>query len=237
MITIQVDTKATTRYLDDVQKRQIPFAASVALNKTARLAEAGIKSEMRRLLDRPKPYTLGGTFVSNSTKSKLTAIVGLKDKASSGRAAGKYLLPLVAGSQRRQAGWERALQAMGAIPSGMRAVPAGGAKIDRYGNLDKKQLTEMMGALRSRMRTFKGKGKRAHADGYFVALPGTHLTPGIYYRIERTGESAIKPVVIFVSRAQYKPTLKVEPTVRRVVDASFAREFGAALSTALASAR
>lgn len=237
MITIQVDTKAATQFLDDAQKRQIPFATSVALNKTARLAEAGIKSEMQRVLDRPKPYTLGGTFVANSTKTNLTAIVGFKDKASSGRAAGTYLMPLVAGIQRRQAGWERALQAMGAIPSGMRAVPADGAKLDRYGNLDKRQLTELMGSLRSRMRTFKGKGKRAHAGGYFVALPGTHLSPGIYYRTERTGVSAIKPVLIFVSRAQYKPVLKVEPTVRRVVDASFAREFAAALSTALASAR
>jgi len=242
MITIQVDTKEATRWLNDVQRKQIPFATSVALNKTAKLGEGGIKSEMGRVLDNPKPYTLGGTFVSNSTKSNLTAIVGLKDKAAGrGRGAGVYLLPLVAGIPRKQTGWERALQSIGAIPNGMRAVPAAGAKLDTYGNLNKRQVTEIMGSLRTRLRTFKGKGKRAHASGYFVALPGQpstrHLPPGIYYRIERAGDSVIKPIVIFVDRAQYRPTLKIAKTVGDVVTKNFQREFDSALSYALSTAR
>jgi hypothetical protein len=241
-ISVKADIKAATRWLNDVQRKQIPFAASVALNKTARLAQGGIKGEMQRVLDRPKPYTLNGTFVANSTKHNLTATVGLKDKAAGvGRAAGVYLLPLVAGIPRRQTGWERALQSIGAIPPGMRAVPAAGAKLDSHGNLNKKQVTEIMGALRSRMRTFKGKGKRAHAAGYFVAMPGDprsrHLEPGIYSRIERVGESAIKPVVIFVSGTTYRPTLKLGATVRAAVDKNFNREFAAALDYALATAR
>lgn len=242
MITITVDTRETTRWLNDLERKQIPFATSVALNKTARLAQAGIKEEMQRVLDRPKPYTLNGTFVANSTKYNLTATVGLKDKAAaSGRAAGVYLRPLVAGIPRRQTGWERALQSIGAVPSGMRAVPAEGAKIDSYGNMSRAQVTEIMGALRSRMRMFKGKGKRAHAVGYFVAKPGDprsqHLEPGIYSRIERAGENGIRPVVIFVSRTSYRPIIKLESTVRAAVEKSFAREFQSALDMALASAR
>lgn len=241
MITIKVDTKDATRWLNDVQRKQIPFATSVALNKTARLAQAGIKSEMERVLDRAKPYTLGGTFVSNSTKSNLTAIVGLKDKASSGRAAATYLTPLVAGIPRQQTGWERALQSMGAIPDGMRAVPAAGAKLDGYGNLNKRQVTEIMGSLRSRLRTFGGKGKRAHAVGYFVAMPGQpntrHLPSGIYHRVERSGSSVIQPVVIFVDRANYQPVLKIALTISSVVAKNFQREFNGALSQALSTAR
>lgn len=241
MITIKVDTREATRWLNDVQRKQIPFATSVALNKTARLAQAGIKSEMQRVLDRAKPYTLGGTFVSNSTKSSLTAIVGLKDKASSGRAVATYLAPLVAGIPRHQTGWERALQSMGAIPDGMRAVPAAGAKLDAYGNLNRRQVTEIMGSLRSRLRTFGGKGKRAQATGYFVSMssqPNTkHLPSGIYCRIERSGTSVIQPVVIFVARANYRPVLKIAMTVRDIVSNNFNREFDGALSQALSTAR
>lgn len=241
MITVQVDTRDATRYLDRVQKQQIPFATSVALNRTAKLAEADIKDDLRRVLDNPKPYTLGGTFVANSTKRNLTAIVGLKDKATSGRAAGTYLRPLVAGIPRHQTGWEKALEAIGALPRGMRAVPADGAKLDRFGNMDKRQVTEIMGALRTRMRTFKGRGKRAHAGGYFVAMPGAsataHLEPGIYYRIERAGESVIKPVVVFVDQARYTQTIKLATTVHKTVAQHFQREFDSALSQALATAR
>lgn len=241
MITIQVDTRDIERHLSAIQKRQLPFATSVALNKTARLAEAGIKDEMRRVLDRPKPYTLGGTLVINSNKSNLAAVVGLKDRSSSGRAAGTYLAPLVGGLPRHQTGWERALQKFGAIPPGQRAVPGAAARLDSYGNLSRALLTEMMGALKSRTRIYQGRGKRAHASGYFVAMPGNrqaaHLVPGIYRRIERNRESIIQPVVIFVDQARYRPTLNIARTVERTVSRDFKREFDTALAQALATAK
>lgn len=241
MITITVDTKEATRWLNDVQRKQIPFATSVALNNTAKIAQGEIKIGMKSVLDRPKPYTLGGTFVAASTKNSLKAVVGLKDKASSGRAAGTYLVPLVAGIPRRQTGWERALQKFGAIPPGMRAVPGAAAKIDSYGNISRAQLTEMMGALKSRARLYKGRGKGVYASGYFVAFPGrretAHLVPGIYRRVERKGESIVQPVAIFVDQARYRPTLDIARTVERTVSRDFRREFDAALARALETAR
>lgn len=238
-IAVKVDAHSVLDWLDSVQRRQVPFAASVALNKTARLAQADIRTEMQRVLDRPKPYTLGGTFVKNSTKQSLTAIVGLKDMASTGRAAATYLAPLLSGTPRRQTGWERALRAMGAIPSGMRAVPAVGAKLDGYGNMNRAQVTEIMGSLRSGMRSFKGRGKRVNAAGYFVVMPGSsaHLKPGIYYRVERPGESVIRPVVVFVKVAKYKQTIRPHAVVSRCADRNFKREFDAALASAMATAR
>lgn len=240
MITITVDTRDTTRWLDDIQRTQIPFAMSVALNKVARLAQEGIKADMQRTLDRPKPYTLGGTFVAPSNKRNLVAIVGLKDKAAAGPAPASYLAPLVYGTQRGEKAMERALRIVGALPAGQRAVPAAAAKIDRYGNMSRTQFKEMVGAIKSNTRTFKGKGKRLHAAGYFVAdgsRQTSHLPPGIYYRIERADESVIKPVMLFVSRAHYKATLNIVKVVGDVVDRNFKRVFEDALAQALASAR
>lgn len=241
MITITVDTRDALRYLDSVQRKQIPFATSVALNKTAKAAQEDIKTEMQRVLDKPKPYTLGGTFMRPSTKTVLEAVVGLKDQAASGRPAGKYLQVQVSGGARRTTGYELALTKLGALPAGQRAIPAKGAKLDRYGNLNQQQLTEIIGALKSGARVFKGKGKRAHAGGYFIARRGVtqtaHLEPGIYYRIERAGQSAIVPVLIFTERAQYHKTLDIYRTVKRTVDKRFNTEFSSALQRALDTAR
>lgn len=241
MITITVDTREAARYLDSVQRKQLPFATSVALNNTAKLAQEDIKIEMGRVLDRPRPYTLGGTFVRPSTKHVLEAIVGLKDQAASGRAAGKYLQAQVSGGARRTTGYELALTKLGALPPGWRALPAEGAKLDRYGNLNQGQLTEIIGALKSGARVFKGKGKRLAATGYFISRAGdprtAHLEPGIYYRIERSGQSAIIPVLIFAGRAQYQKKLDIHRTVRRTVDKRFNAEFSKALQRAMATAR
>lgn len=241
MIKISVDIRPALRKLDALQRKQVPFAASVALNRTAKLAQDGIKTAMGGAFDNPKPYTLGGTFTRPSTKANLTAIVGLKDQARGGRAPAKYLRSEITGGPRRTAGYELALNKLGALPSGMRAIPAAGAKLDRYGNMNQAQLTEIIGALKSGARVFKGRGKRTHATGYFIALPSIpqsrHLVPGIYYRIERAGESAIIPVLIFTGAAQYKPRLNIERVARAAVARHFRDEFSKALRQALRTAR
>lgn len=241
MITVHVDISPAIRHLDSIQRKQVPFATSVALNRTAKLAQEGIRTEMSSVFESPKPYTLGGTFTKPSTKTDLTAIVGLKDQARGGRPPAKYLRAEVTGGLRRSAGYELVLSKLGALPNGWRALPAGGAKMDRYGNMQSAQLTEIIGALKSGARIYKGKGKRGHAAGYFIASPGgrntAHLAPGIYYRVERNGESAIIPVLIFVASVTYKPRLNIERVVRLAVARHLQTEFNASLARALATAR
>lgn len=240
-ISVKHNIDASVRKLTAIQREQIPFAASVAINRTAKRAQDAIKSEIASVFDRPKPYTLGSTFVANSSKRNLRAIVGLKDKSSSGRAAAKYLQAQIAGGSRKTAGYELALSRIGALPKGWRVVPGAGAKLDRYGNLDKRQLTEMIGSLRSGIRTFKGKGKRQSLTGYFIArrdAPITkHLEPGIYYRIYRAGSSAIIPVLIFAQTSRYRKRLDILSLVTKTVTQHFDGEFEAALKQALATAR
>lgn len=240
-ISVKHNIDDVIRRLTAMQREQVPFAASVAINRTAKRAQEAIKAEIGSVFDKPKPYTLGGTFVSNSNKRNLTAIVGLKDKSSGGRAAAKYLQAQVGGGTRRTAGYEAALSGIGALPKGWRVVPGAGAKLDTYGNLNQKQLTEIMGSLRSGFRQFKGKGKRQSLTGYFVARPDTpltkHLEPGVYYRIYRAGASVIKPILIFTQSAHYRPVLDIYGLVSKTVTKHFDSEFEAALKQALATAR
>lgn len=242
MIEIKVDIKPAIQYLDSVQRKQVPFAAALALTRIAQASEKDLKTEMQGTFDRPTGWTLRGTYYTSADKRVLQAVVGLKDKTTSGgRPAGKYLQAQLGGGARRTTGYELALTALGALPEGWRAMPAEGAKLDRYGNLNKAQLTEIIGALKSGSRVYKGKGKRLSATGYFIARPGikqtAHLKPGIYYRIERGGKSAIIPVLIFTQRAAYQRKLDLPRIVRRTIDRRFQTEFNTAFARALATAR
>lgn len=241
MLKISVDIKPALRKLDALQRKQVPFAASLALNRTAKLVQDNLKSTMGGVFQAPKAYTLGGTFTRPATKAHLQAVVGLKDQARGGVPPSKYLAAQVKGGPRRATGYELALTKLGALPAGMRAVPAAGAKLDRYGNLNQAHLTEIMGALRSGLRVFKGKGKRALAGGYFIVHAGdrrtVHLHPGIYYRVERKGESAIIPVLHFVSGVGYRPRLSVVKIAEATVKRHFDREFRKAMRQAIEGAR
>lgn len=243
MITVSVkhNIDDVVRNMNDKFRNQVPFATAKALTLTAKAVQAGMRTEMASVFDRPKPYTLGGTYITPATKTNQVAVVGIKDESSSGRAPAKYLSAQLGGGARRVAGYESALQKLGVMPSGWRAVPAAGAKLDRYGNLNQNQYTEMIGSLRANIRSYKGRGKRAYAAGYFAALPGSrrasHLTPGVYYRIERAGSSAIIPVLVFVQSVQYAKRLDLIKIVDAEVGPTFDREFAAALAGAIRTAR
>lgn len=243
-ISVKADVEKAIRFLDDAQRRQVPFAASRAINATASDVKLAMRGEMSRSLDRPKAYTLGGLFVAPSNKRNLVATVGLIDKPKAGnRAPEKYLAPQIEGGSRRVKAFESALLKAGAMPAGYRVVPGAGAKIDRYGNISAAQMQEIFGAIKSNisnLRIFAGRGKRAHAVGYFVVAPGNprtaHLAPGLYRRNERGGASTIVPVLLYVQGVSYRKRLDLmrpaETVVRQKFSAHFEREIAQALATA-----
>jgi len=84
-ISIDSNVKEVTKGLKRFQKKQIPFATSLAINNTL-LALAGTPKKMGILgiqldkkLDRPTPKTKKGFFVIRATKKKLIGILKIKD--------------------------------------------------------------------------------------------------------------------------------------------------------------
>jgi hypothetical protein len=116
MITVTVDVSNAIRSLNVIQRQQIPFALSFAINRTARQVEAKLKQEMARVFDRPTPFTLSSIYVIPSTKYNLTAVVGIKDSAAKGTPASKYLLAEIEGGPRHAKRSEKALQFRGCYP-------------------------------------------------------------------------------------------------------------------------
>lgn len=254
IISVDADIKATMRQLTGLARDQIPFATSVAINNLAKRGQEAIRNQMQAKLDRPKPYTLGGTFIARGNKRNPVATVGLIDKPrGANRAPVKFLGAQLSGGERAMAGYEVALRAIGALPNGWRAVPSERIKLDRYGNMQRKDLAEIIGALKSGFRVAAGRGKRTHMRGYFVALPGqrttAHLHPGVWLRVERaapTGSkrknagkatSAVQPVLMFVDRTSYKPTLDIRGAVETAVRLHARSEMASAIDYALKTAR
>lgn len=236
MITIQVDTKDATRWLNDVQRKQLPFATAVALTRTAGLVEKSLLGEITAKLDNPSPYTKRSTFKTSAKKTALYAEVGIKDKKPAGGTAPAVLLgEHFSGGLRGNKPMEKAIAALGAMPSGWRVVPGAGMPLDAYGNPKRNAVREVIQSLRSKTQVYKGRGKRVALVGYFVIPVGadSHLQPGIYTRKGRD----ISPVFLYIKAAGYRKRFDLPALAQRVVAREFNNQFDAALSAALATAR
>ena len=61
-INIHVDLSGAIRQLGEM-KKQIPFAASLAINRTAQSVKRRLVDEMVNVFDRPTPYTLDSVYI------------------------------------------------------------------------------------------------------------------------------------------------------------------------------
>lgn len=233
---------------------QVPYAASVALNKTAEFGRVAVVDDMRRVFDRPTPWVLNSLRVKRATKSMLVAEVAFKDK-SSVESSRSMIEPHVFAGQRRFKAMEGRLLRAGMLPAGWNAVPGAAAKLDANGNMSRGQITQMLNVLgtyreagynkadaRTRARLAKGNEKKGvYGFVYWVNPVGgqqaRHLLPGVYQRVATPFGSSLKPVLIFVQRARYQARLPfyrlVDGAVARHFPTEFDKAFEAALKTAI----
>lgn len=225
----------TQRFLIAVQK-QARFAAGVALTKTARSLEKRLKGEVAAKLPSSTPYSRNATFSTAARRDKLQAVVGIKDrKPARGTAQAVLLKEHFAGGVRGNKPMEVALAALGALPSGWRAVPGSGMPLDGYGNPKRAVVAEMLGSLKSGMQQYKGRGKHLALTGYFAIRPGarSHLPPGVYWRKGR----ALKAMMVFVQAAGYRKVIDLPKLARDLMAKEFSAHFRVAYRQALSTAR
>lgn len=253
MVSINVsnDVDKAIKLLDVVRLKQLPFATSLAINRTAKKVKENQQKEMRDVFDRPNQFTQNSVFIKPATKQNLSALVGLKDTAFKGTSAAKYLASEISGGERRLKGYEVALRSAGILPAGMFTVPGEEAQMDSYGNMERRQIVQILSYFRSNKdvgvnsnSTDKTRAKlrkvtkKKFGIAYFVGSPGDGSAPlGIWQRLYSRAGVALKPILIFVDGASYEPIYDFKFVAENTVSKEFPNEFYRAWNEAQRTAR
>lgn len=127
MLTLSVksDVRALSKKLDALARKQLPFATAQALNATAEQVRDAQRENMRKVLDKPTPFTLNSVSIKRASKSNPVALVYVKSIAVA------YLLPYEIGGKNKLN--SRAL------------IKPVGQKVNQYGNLPRTTLARLKG--------------------------------------------------------------------------------------------
>lgn len=201
-ISFEKDIEAWTRGLNERERRQVPFAASLALTETAKAVREDNRAHMEMVFDRPTRFTLGSLQVTPSRKETLHARLMFKELP---RRSVHYLTPQIEGGVRRHKAFEKWLIGRGIMNENDFAVPAAGARLNAAGNISPGMITQILSQLAvspdaMQWETAKSR-KRAGARRarYFVPKPGSALPRGVW---RRQGKK-IAPVLLFVRSPTY----------------------------------
>lgn len=234
----------TLKLLQAFNPKQFQFAQVVAASRIAEDIHFVLIREMKRVFDRPSPYTLNSLFVRYATKTSPEAYVSFKDYGGKGNTAGKYLQPQVYGGPRSLKRAEKALMAF--VFGGRKyfLTPGHAAELDAYGNVPRNVYVKVLSALRAfsevgylaNRRGSKRKGKPL--TDYFVIAPDTvdakRLNPGIYQRVG-TGHRLIFNIT--KKEPVYRKRLDFFGIGQQVAKDQFERRFLEAFDKAIRTAR
>jgi len=226
--------------------KQANYAASRALNTSAYAVNAQLKRDMAATFaGGATPYTLRAFSVKKADKNTLTAEVALRqDSPPGGTSYANALAHLFTGGSRKYKKIEGWLRGRGLLPTGLTIAPGDGMALDRYGNMHRSALTELLGVVGAQHRNMRvyrrtGVGKAQKAVGYFVIKPGgaSRLHPGIYKRIETGTTSGIAPMILFVDPVNYRKFIDLLKLSNEVVANIFQPAFDAELAKAVFNAK
>jgi hypothetical protein len=242
-----VDQRALDRSFSNLEKTQIPFATMTALNDIAFGLHTDLVEEMKRVFDRPNPFTLNAFYVKRATKRDLSAWVGIRDFAGKGTPAWKYLTPQTDGGERAMKRMEKRLSA---ISGGQFVLPGRGARLDQYGNISRGQIGQVLSRLNAmadpaqnmtdkttqRLRR-KGLIARGQRSDYFVAHSkrGNKRPIGVYQLL---GPGKVEPVLLFSQKPPtYRARFHFDDLVLSSINKHSVGAFERAMARALATAK
>lgn len=248
---VDFDLNPMVKRLDALKAVQVPFAASLAINRIAKGAKEAQQQGMRDKFDKPVPFTLNSIYIKNSTKTNLYAEVGIKEFATKGNPASKYLLPQIQGGPAYATRFQKALRAKGILAPGEYAIPTQSdyLRLNKYGNVTPGQYTEILYSLSafrdSSAFTFRKNAKRKRSQMYYARTTAQYnaddkkrFYPGIYIDNDQAFVDRESAVFWIQGRVpQYQAKYDFTGIGASYAKKNWDKEFGQALREAIASAR
>lgn len=208
-ISITHDLHKVTKHLNALQQKHVPYAASQAINDTAKDAQHAVQAQAEQKLDRPTKQTINAFRVKYANKRNLVGEVFIPPWAY------EYLKYQIEGGKRPVRGKGT-------------GVPTPNARLNQYGNIPnrKRGLIKNKNQFIATIRGILGVWERGHYSkrGKFTSKGNSRST-------------AIRLIVAIERDVQYKPRLPFPRIVQGVVQNKFARHFSKRMQAALATAR
>jgi hypothetical protein len=252
-VNIKVEGLDALRNKLSAQAKQIPYATSRAINSLAYIATQDAKTEIKKVFDRVTPWVAGSVRYSKSNKNDLRSTIDLDYWGNKqGVSVEQVLKAEIYGGARRQKRHEIALERAGILPAGMRIVPGSAAKMDAYGNMTSGQIVQIISwfqgfgeqgyqaNISDKRKKFLARDKKksgVRGFEYFLMTRKGQKPVGIFQRIKTGFGSAIKPVMIFVTRTNYKKRFDFDGIVQKSLNKNSEREIEKAIDDALRTAR
>lgn len=244
-ISMKSDINKALREVGSYYRRQVPYAAALAMTRTAQKVQQIERIEMQRVFNKPVNYTLNAQYVDMARKQdfesgRMQANVWLIGSIK--RRNRHYLYPQVQGGQRDHSPFERLLIAAGVMKSSEYAIKT------RYMNLFSKGRPITKGVYQkilSQLRASHDVYQRSTGStrsrrnrkqqAFFLNRKGK--PQGIWMRTgSRNGRSSV-PAFIFVDAARYRSRFKFHDIATKVSDRYWPGAFKAALDQAIRTAR
>lgn len=229
-ISIKAHVEEATRFLDDVHRKQIPFASIYAATLTAKAVKVEEMATMRRVFDRPTPYTLNSLSATPATKQRPIATVetDLRNPGK-GTPAKRFLNPQIHGGTRSQKSHERQLATLMGTTY---MVPASSAPKDAYGNVTGATFMRIVSQLRAagdsnQNASNSRRSKRKRKNDAFFKLKGKPVI------MHRKGVH-LQPVLVGVRAPHYQKRFPFFEVADATVQREFPQQFVLALERAIA---
>ena len=219
--------------LTDLQFR---YAVAQAMTDAAKAADAKIRNDMSRYIDRPTPFTAKSTYVSFANPNRLHAEVGFKQFATKGTPAGKYLSAMARGGDRSQKRSETVLRSAGAIGLGQYIVPRREWQGDPYGNVPRGKMTMVLSQLEAfntdgttlnASNSARSRRKRETAGQFFMSRSGRAI---LYRAPGASGRGSTETAFMVLDDA---PNHEKRFPIVELLNAEVAREYPRLIESSL----
>lgn len=247
---VTFDVNPMIKRLDALKAVQVPFATSLALNRIARDARVELREQMKAKFRNPVPFTLNSVYVKSSSKTDLYAEVGLKEFATKGNPASKYLLPQITGGPAYATRFQKSLRIKGILAPNEYAIPTQSdyLKLNQYGNVRPSQYTQILYSLQafrdSSAFVYRKNAKKKNAYRYLARTTAAYNSsgprnfyPGIYYDDDRAFDDKESALFWITRTPRFQGKFPFTGIAGDYVRKNWDKEFGRALAEAIASAR
>ena len=230
-MSVIAETKQLSKYLDNVQIKQLPFATMMALNDVAFDARSYTQKSLPRRFDRPTPAMVKSVQVQKAKKKTLTATVGfagLGFKSSRWQESSAEIM-------------DRHIRGGTRMPNGKHLrIPSdtkgGGLKLNKYGNIGgkKAKIAKMIG---NNDQFFEGipKGDYSAKDrGIWERTPSNSKRKS---NKKHKASGKIVQRIAYEPFTQYSKRYPFEKIVQLAVNKNYKKRFDSAINKALRTAR